>query len=73
MYGVAQFSYPLRSPGKRNTSLSRAQGQPLPQQGVGDIVSRKQKMQVSKRCARQKRNIFKVFNPCRGDPGGHPR
>ena len=52
--------------------VGRAQREPVRQQGLGHLHASQHKMQVVQRRARQKRNIFKGFSACRGDPGGHP-
>lgn len=71
VYCVAQLPYPLRAARKRDTGLGRAQREPVPQQGVGEVNSAQHKMQMAQRRLRQKRNIFKGFSTRGGDLGGY--
>jgi len=73
MHCVAQLRGSLRTTRKRDTGLGRAQREPIPQQGVGHVLTSNHNMQVAQRGTRQKRNIFKGFSAFGDDPSGHPR
>jgi hypothetical protein len=62
MQSVTQLPCPLRTASKRDTSLSRAQREAIPQQGLGHLLVSQHKMQVAHRRTLKKRHIFKGFS-----------
>ena len=51
MNRVAQLWGSFRTTRKPDTGLGRSQRQPIPQQGMGHLLTPQYKMQVSQRCA----------------------